>query len=145
MYEKTKRTLQRFGRHSHRVSVKAMLLNKAGDKVLMTVMSNGRFGLPGGHIDRQEEPTLALQRELFEELGLTMGLYSDITEHGFFRAGSRLILMYTGILSEDIELMPDGREVLAGRWVSIDDLESGRVYSHTYEDSIKKALLDKRN
>lgn len=140
MYKKTKHILSRFSRHTHRVSVKVMLLNKAADKVLMTVMSDGRYGLPGGHIDRQESPTLALQRELFEELGLTMGLYSDITEHGFFRSGSRLILMYTGVLSEDIELMPDETEVVDAEWVSLEDLTSGRIYSRTYEEHIKQLL-----
>ena len=143
MYKKAKHAIYKLGRTSHHVSVKIMLLNKDGTKVLMTQMQGGRYGLPGGHIDRREDPILALRRELFEELGLTTDLYSDVSEEGFFRAGSRLVLMYTGVLSEDIELMPDGKEVIDGLWVTYDDIDSGKVHTRTYEDRIKRLLLDR--
>ena len=66
----------------HEVSVKVALYSNDSKRVLlMYYPHDDGFGLPGGHIDAGETPDVALERELREELGITI----DAT---------RLIFMY---------------------------------------------------
>jgi 8-oxo-dGTP pyrophosphatase MutT (NUDIX family) len=58
-------------RPTHRISVKIALMNTLGNKVLVTQLHDGRYGLPGGHLEYDETPLEALSRELHEELGIT--------------------------------------------------------------------------
>ena len=140
MYNKVKAKVQYMARTRHTVSAKVMLLNEAGDKVLMTIMHRGRYGLPGGHIDGAESPDEALVRELHEELGLRKGDYENIEPHTFFRAGTRLILLYIGTLKSSAIITPDIKEITDTAWVSLGDVESGKIPHNTYSGYIKKIL-----
>lgn len=58
------------------VGQKAIVLNNQG-KILMLKRSNktsssGKWSLPGGGIDRGEDPTRSIEREIREETGLTV-------------------------------------------------------------------------
>ena len=53
----------------YRTSVKALVLNEEG-KILLTKEKSGIWNLPGGGIDWGEDPRLALQREIREEMGI---------------------------------------------------------------------------
>ena len=95
----------------HEVSVKAALYSNDGKRVLlMYYPHDDGFGLPGGHIDAGETPDVALERELREELGITI----DATPADFYMRYPRdsavkdhkIILGYTAMVDGNIEI-PD--------------------------------------
>ena len=141
MYKKLVRKIHMLRHTHHRVSVKVALLNEAGNKVLMTTLPWGGVGLPGGHIDNRETPHEALVREMYEELGLKEGQYTDVETSTFFRAGGRIILFHTGRLSEDVKITVDPKEVSEAIWVSYDDLKTGKIPTGTYGNYLEQLLL----
>ena len=54
----------------YRVSVKALILNKAKDQFLICKEDNGKWELPGGGLDWDVLPQEDLPREIKEEMGL---------------------------------------------------------------------------
>ena len=95
----------------HEVSVKAALYSSDGKRVLLVYYPHDDgFGLPGGHIDAGEMPDVALERELREELGITI----DATPADFYMRYPRgsavkdhkIILGYTATVDSNAEL-PD--------------------------------------
>lgn len=129
-------------RPTHRVSVKIALLNQGGDRVLMTVLPSGGYGLPGGHIEGFEQPDVALSRELHEELGLAEGAYYDVVQRQFWRedGGDRIILGYTGVFHDAAVIDVDQSEVIDTIWVSYDDIATGVVNSTAYNHYLLEVL-----
>lgn len=54
----------------YRISVKALVLDEARDRFLITKEENQRWELPGGGIDWDTDPREELEREIMEEMGL---------------------------------------------------------------------------
>lgn len=129
-------------RPKHRVSVKVALLNETKDQVLMTVLSDGRLGVPGGHIEGLEQPRDALERELSEELGLRAADYNNVTQTAVWREakGDRLIIGYTAQLNSDAVIRVDPTEVADSRWVTREDVERGGL-SITYDDFLRTVFV----
>jgi len=76
------------------VGVGGLILNKKG-KILLTKRIepifpqwNGKWGIPGGHVEFGESPEETLHRELKEELGVEVRVFQDTP----FIASRRLIL-----------------------------------------------------
>ena len=99
----------------HEVSVKAALYSSDGKRVLlMYYPHDDGFGLPGGHIDAGETPDEALERELREELGITI----DATPADFYMRYPRgsavkdhkIILGYTATVDSNVELPDRARD-----------------------------------
>lgn len=129
-------------RPRHRVSTKIALLNPAGDKVLLTRLHDGRFGLPGGHVEGNETPEETIGRELYEELGLAY--HGELRKGDFWRDpnGDRILLGFVGAIDEQAQLTLQEEEVTEVYWASIDDFDSGKVATTTYEPFIRKVLAE---
>ena len=132
-------------RPTHRVSVKAALLDETTQRALMTITPDGGFGLPGGHVEYNESPDTAIRRELQEELGL--GEIGALKQRGFWREvdGDRIILGYVGKFSETTIITIDPDEIAGTVWVSKEDLLKGSVYSKTYNDYLMEVLTKKHS
>ena len=129
----------------HEVSVKVALYSSDGKRVLlMYYPHDDGFGLPGGHIDAGETPDVALERELREELGITI----DATPANFYvrdPQGStvkdhKIILGYTATVDGNIEL-PD-RACDGGEerpvWLTRTEVEATDKLAPGYRDFLLK-------
>ncbi len=127
-------------RPRHRVSTKIALLNPAKSKVLLTRLHDGRYGLPGGHVEGNETPEEAIGRELREELGVIY--QGSLHKSDFWRDpnGDRILLGFIGSIDEALPLTLQEEEVTGVYWASIDDFDSGKVTTETYEPFIRKVL-----
>jgi 8-oxo-dGTP pyrophosphatase MutT (NUDIX family) len=106
------------------VSTKLALYSRNFSTVLvMHYPVRNIYGLPGGHVEPQENPDDAIRRELMEELTLTV---DTLRRADFFlREGDRgpIILAYTSIASEAIAVHPTRPEFEYGKWVTKDEVD----------------------
>ena len=129
----------------HEVSVKVALYSSDGKRVLlMYYPHDDGFGLPGGHIDAGETPDVALERELREELGITI----DATPADFYMRYPRgsavedhkIILGYTAIADGSIEIPSracDGGEECP-IWLAQAEIETTDKLAPGYRDFVLK-------
>ena len=61
-------------RELHEVTCKVALYDSSKQYVLLAEYKPNEFGIPGGHLERDEEPDATLRRELKEELGITVNV-----------------------------------------------------------------------
>lgn len=96
-------------RELFRVSTKAAIFNADHTKVLVIHMTRiDDYGLPGGHIDKNEEIEEALRRELAEECGITE---VKLTKADFFKhSDGKIILAFTGQLKDKGQLISQQKE-----------------------------------
>jgi ADP-ribose pyrophosphatase YjhB (NUDIX family) len=127
-------------RPRHRVSVKAALLSTDGKKVLVTKLADGRFGLPGGHLEYGESLEAGIVRELNEELGITYS--GPLTQAGFWKdpEADRILLCYIGRLDETTPLTLQYEEVGGVHWATLSEVKEGKVRTRTYNDLLYRAL-----
>lgn len=123
-------------RYHLRASCKCALYSPDGSKVLLSQYSGDHYGLPGGHIEKDETPDQAISRELQEELGLT-NLSLDRKDFWLHDNG-RIILGFTGVLDEDTPLTIQREEMSCAVWVSIADIQDKRIKVSSYDDFICK-------
>jgi 8-oxo-dGTP pyrophosphatase MutT (NUDIX family) len=107
------------------VSTKLALYSHDLTSVLvMRYPIRGRIGLPGGHVELRESPDDAIKRELVEELALVV---NDMKRKDFFlREGRKgpIILAYTAVASEGIDINPTNPRFEYAEWVAKDDIEN---------------------
>jgi 8-oxo-dGTP diphosphatase len=106
----------------HIVAVAALVRN-AQDEILLVHSPRGDWEFPGGQVEEGETLTLALQREILEETGVSVsvgalvGIYSNIIRHP-------PIVMF-GFLSEWLTGdLKTSEESLAVEWVKRDEVLS---------------------
>jgi 8-oxo-dGTP pyrophosphatase MutT (NUDIX family) len=126
-------------RPRHRVSTKAALIDKATGRVLVTILGNGKYGMPGGHVENGETPDAAIHRELKEELSIEV---PSLTRDDFWKdpRGDRILLGYLGELSESQPIIVDGIEVIGTAWVSRSDITSGKVSIPSFKDYLLRVM-----
>jgi 8-oxo-dGTP pyrophosphatase MutT (NUDIX family) len=117
----------------HHVSVKlAMYSNDLGRVLLMYYPRRDIYGLPGGHIDKQEAPDFAMARELREELGIDA---PELRRADFFRT-SRIILGYTAIVPNDFETYPTNPKKEHAEWRTKAEISQMENLSDGYQEFI---------
>lgn len=131
--------MQPVKRELFRVTCKIAFFSPDRASVLLIEQQQGKYGLPGGHLEEGEAPEQGLLREVQEELGV---VYKGILERRDFwtHADGKIVLGFVGELDQATEFMIDPQEVTATRWVSIEMLQSGEVSAGGYHEFILRQL-----
>ena len=122
--------------HLFKVVTKAAIFSQDKSKVLVVHMDriNG-WGLPGGHIEENEEIDNAMRRELFEECGVKPETLKKIDF--FYHSKGKIILAYTSTLkSDDIASKQDNLEGIP-KWLTREEFENIAI-----EPNYRKLVLD---
>lgn len=120
-----------------------------GDRALITQRARdpekGRFDVPGGFLDHDEEPITGLKREVKEELGLDIDIeLSDLAQvvpHPYGDDGDWVLAL--GFIGRHPGGEPKaGDDVADLRWVGIDELDDVDFAWDHDRDLVRKALTD---
>jgi len=116
-------------RKEFRVSTKAAIFNPDKSKVIAIYINQDEgWGLPGGHIEQDENPDDALIREIREECSITPNkiLRADF----FIHNDGKLILAYTGT-SNNAELA-SGQDPVEGtpKWLTKNEFKEINIEPH---------------
>lgn len=109
-----------FRRPKHPVSTKIALYDASGEHILIMhyPRGGGFYGLPGGHIEKNETPDDGLTRELREEVGIAA---EQVARRDFFTiqpGDNRIIVAYTGIVPADAVVATPNPKEGTGVWMS---------------------------
>lgn len=109
---------------------------RRGDRLLLAQRSRGsykgRWGFPGGHLERGETVVAAALRELQEETGIKAeprGFLTTLDEIGRDAAGIvQWHYVLVCVLADWLEGEPVAADDAAGvRWATIDEISSGTI------------------
>ncbi|MBI2334003.1 MAG: NUDIX domain-containing protein [Chloroflexi bacterium] len=117
---------------SIRVGCSAVIFDDARQKVLLTQRTdNGRWCLPGGHMESGESAAEACEREVWEETGLKvqatrlLGVYSNPDQLVIYKDGNKAFFV---VLNFEVEILEGelglSNETTAFGYFSLDEMES---------------------
>ena len=109
--------------------------------VLITKARGGYTGLldlPGGGIEHNESPEVALKREIFEEVGATITKYKliDVKDNNitwkvkdnYYEDLHHIGIIYsTEIENNKIKEEPDGIDSLGAKWYNLNELDDNKL------------------
>ncbi len=106
------------------VTAGAIIFNQAGEILVLKhrFRAGSGWGLPGGFLERGEQPIDALRRELREELGLEIDEV-EIFAARSFRKPKQVEVLFRG--RADGPVSPRTMEVERAEWFSLDALPEG--------------------
>ena len=106
------------------VTAGAIIFNQAGEILVLKhrFRAGSGWGLPGGFLERGEQPIDALRRELREELGFEIEDVVIFTARSF-RKPKQVEILFRGHGSGPV--MPRTMEVERAEWFSLDALPEG--------------------
>ncbi len=124
------------------VSQVGILIRENKCLILEFSKSPGKWGLPGGRIDKGEtEKDIAFKRELKEEIGFDRYISHCILDYDLFfvRPGKTIcgIVQYIENTTDEIVL---SHEHLGYKWISEDELNNYTYYWHALPRMIKKGF-----
>lgn len=101
------------------VSAAAIVTNEGGEVLLLDHLLRPRsgWGLPGGFLEKNEQPEAAVRREVREETGLEL---NDVSIHRVRTLGRHIeiIFLATGVGDATV----NSREIKGLQWFATDDL-----------------------
>jgi ADP-ribose pyrophosphatase YjhB (NUDIX family) len=102
-----------------------VLLDASGERVLLVehVFHAVRpWGVPGGWINRNEDPAHAVEREFYEETGLRVRSVRPLAVRLSGDVRGHMDMIYLCVLDGDPGPIRLSRELLGYRWTPLDDL-----------------------
>lgn len=120
------------------ITCKVAIYTPDGGKVLIVEYTNNvGYGLPGGHLEKDEEPIAACMREVREELGVALSAESLVLKESWRHPDGKIILGYVSSLSENEPMNRIDRvEILDIHWVGIEAIRSESISVGTYKQFI---------
>ncbi len=109
---------------TYRVSAKAFIFNQYG-AVLLVKEDDDDWDLPGGGVDHGETPQQAMQRELWEELGIAVDVVGEPfkTINFYHEAKDTWVLwLVFRVVVEDEDSINLGENVSDVRFVNVDEI-----------------------
>lgn len=131
-----------------RVGCSATIFDEKREKVLLTQrMDNGRWCLPGGHMESGESAAEACEREVWEETGLKvrasrlLGVYSNPDQLVIYKDGNKAFFV---VLNFEVQIL-EGKlglsdETTAFGWFSLEEMATMPIHAN-HKIRVEDALL----
>ena len=131
-----------------RVGCSAVIFDEMREKVLLTQrMDNGRWCLPGGHMESGESAAEACEREVWEETGLKvraarlLGVYSNPDQLVIYNDGNKAFFV---VLNFEVQVLEGeaglSDETTAFGWFSLADMETMPIHAN-HKLRVEDAML----
>jgi 8-oxo-dGTP pyrophosphatase MutT (NUDIX family) len=134
-----------------RVGCSATIFDEKREKVLLTQrMDNGRWCLPGGHMESGESAAEACEREVWEETGLKvratrlLGVYSNPDQLVIYKDGNKAFFV---VLNFEVQVLEGelglSDETTAFGWFSLKEMETMPIHADhkaRVEDALRNSL-----
>ena len=131
-----------------RVGCSATIFDEKREKVLLTQrMDNGRWCLPGGHMESGESAAEACEREVWEETGLKvraarlLGVYSNPDQLVIYNDGNKAFFV---VLNFEVQVLEGevglSDETTAFGWFSLADMETMPIHAN-HKLRVEDAML----
>ena len=129
----------RLGREGElRLGCSAVIFDATREKILLTRRAdNGRWCLPGGHMESGESAAEACEREVLEETGLNvkairlLGVYSDPDQLVIYKDGGKAFFVVLNfevtVLGGEVGL---SNETTAFGWFTADEMETMPIHAN---------------
>ncbi len=121
------------------VTVDAAIFTISGDKIKMLLISRGnepfkgKWALPGGFVDMDEELEDAVVRELAEETGLTGVKLEQMHTFGTIGRdprGRMITIVFMGVVIEEQTEIKAGDDAAKAQWFDIEKLPQNMAFDH---------------
>jgi 8-oxo-dGTP diphosphatase len=130
------------------IGASGVVVNAAGEVLLHRRSDNGRWSLPGGAVDPDEQPADAVVREVFEETGVQVipvrliGVYSGAELFFTYADGNQVAITSVAFLCQPVGGEPriNDDESLEVRYFAPDALPDSLLLNHVLR--IQHALGD---
>ena len=113
---------------NYTVGAVAVCQDHDGRVLLVRSRQHAGWGLPGGLVQRGEEPVDGLSRELAEELAVDVSAatLATVRSHTIIDSNAQQVTVVFAVTLED-EPVVDGSEVMAAQWFAEPDLPTTLV------------------
>lgn len=119
--------------------VRAIILDDKEDSVLLVKnLSYNYFHLPGGAIEKDESPEMAIRREVREELGIEITIVKKFSK-GFYEGSQKSIEIFLCTTKQSV-IVPQW-ELSAAGWFKFDNLPKLKI---TTADALHAFLEDRQ-
>jgi 8-oxo-dGTP pyrophosphatase MutT (NUDIX family) len=136
MDEKILKESTEVNRQLYGVTCKVALHDKPRHLILLVEYANHDLGLPGGHLELNENPEGALKRELLEELNINYDQPLVRKDFWLSDSGDKIILGFVGTMDSSKLIKFDKKEIYGIRWVAINDIKNGKVSTRAFDKFI---------